>query len=101
MSALPKLHTADEVADALGVSAWWVQEQARRERVPVTRAAGSYRFTDRQFQQLLALLEQPAAPPVTRTTAGRRAPAARTDAAAPTAPVVRLVARTPRRKRTA
>lgn len=41
--ALPRLYTPEQVADALGVSAWWVREQARKGAITGTRVGGAWR----------------------------------------------------------
>lgn len=100
-SALPQLHSAADVAQALGCSEWWVKEQARRGRIPFTKPGGSYRFTAEHFAEIMRIFESrptessAAAVPVSRAvsrTLRRRA--------ATTAVVVTsLKARTPRRAR--
>jgi hypothetical protein len=64
-SELPRLYTAAEVAEALRCSTWWVQEQARRGRVPHCKVAGAPRFTAEHYAAIVRLLErQPAADPL-------------------------------------
>lgn len=88
-----------EVAQILRCSEWWVRDQARKRRIPHTRIAGGYRFTPEHVAETARLFEvrpmTPAAP-----TAPRRAGTATPGTAADsTEPVLRLVARTPRRVR--
>ncbi|WP_206325957.1 MULTISPECIES: helix-turn-helix domain-containing protein [unclassified Streptomyces] len=95
MSALPRLHTPEEVAEALGVSVWWVKDQARRRLIPASKPAGAWRFTTAQYAEILTAVEQPVATPAlprsTRSTA-------RPYYADSTAPVAQLTPRTPRRR---
>jgi hypothetical protein len=94
---LPRLYCADEVAEAIRCSEWWVKEQARRRRIPFVRVAGAYRFTAAHVTDIVRLLEeQPdegsSAPAPHALPRRRRAQAVDTTAAVP------LVARPPRRK---
>jgi hypothetical protein len=90
---LPRLYLPAELATALGVSEWWVKNEARHRRIPSVKIAGAWRFTSVHFAQIVAKHEQ--APEVVRaeTTTPRR----RTVLANPDAP--QLQARTPRRQR--
>lgn len=94
MSTLPRLHTALEIADALGVSEWWVKEQARQRRVPFVKVGGAYRFTSSHLDEIVAAHEQrpeQARQTSTSTRSRRRAqPSTGT-------PVAQLRARRPRR----
>ncbi len=56
-TALPQLHSAADVAQALGCSEWWVKEQARRGRIPFTKPGGSYRFTAEHFAEIMRIFE--------------------------------------------
>ncbi|MFH8888692.1 DNA-binding protein [Streptomyces sp. NPDC017949] len=80
---LPHLYHPADIAKALGMSEWWVKEQARRRRIPFTKPGRAYRFTDEQFAEILHLFEtRPAAsarvlppradPPVARASVGPR-----------------------------
>ncbi|MEO3839893.1 helix-turn-helix domain-containing protein [Streptomyces sp. B22F1] len=94
--SLPHLFRPEEVAKALGCSEWWVKEQARRRRIPFTRAGGAYRFTADHFAEIVRAFEER---PV-RTA--EPAPADRGASARPRRPPesaepVRLRARRPRR----
>jgi len=97
--ALPPLYSAGQVAKALGCSAWWVKEQARRRRVPFTLVGGSYRFTEEHFAEIISVFEERPAgsPPAPAGPARPSQPRAAPPAAA-RAPA-RLTARTPRRAR--
>ncbi|GAA2435069.1 hypothetical protein GCM10010433_39800 [Streptomyces pulveraceus] len=55
---LPRLHTAREVAEALGCSVWWVKECARRRLVPFTYLGGAYRFTAEHVAEIVRLHEE-------------------------------------------
>ncbi|MFE3400747.1 DNA-binding protein [Streptomyces anulatus] len=90
MSALPSLHTPEDVAESLRVSAWWVREQARKGNVHAVKVAGAWRFTDAQYQELLEL--HTTTPAVTADVKPRRQ--RRTEHPAPE---LRLVARLPKR----
>jgi hypothetical protein len=88
--SLPTLHTSEDVATALQVSAWWVREQAKAKRVPAVKVAGAWRFTDHQFQLLVDL----------HTTTQEIAPAAEVNPrrrADSSPPALALVPRLPRR----
>ncbi|PRH80032.1 DNA-binding protein [Streptomyces solincola] len=56
--ALPRLHTAREVAEALGCSVWWVKERARRRLIPFTYVGGAYRFTAEHVVEIVRLHEE-------------------------------------------
>ncbi|UFQ16884.1 MULTISPECIES: helix-turn-helix domain-containing protein [Streptomyces] len=99
--ALPYLYRPAEIAEALGVSEWWVKEQARRKRIPFTRPGGTYRFTAEHFQEIIRLFEERPTrggrePEVGRQRSRRSEP--RTSAESKRA---RLVPRVPRRMRLA
>ena len=47
------LHSAADIAAALGCSEWWVKEQARHRRIPFAWIAGSYRFTDDHLAEII------------------------------------------------
>jgi len=94
--SLPRLlYTAPEVAEALGVSAYWLCEQARSGRIPAKKVAGAWRWTRAEVE---ALVGQDIAPvprqPKTTPRRARRTP----QPSAETAPVVQLIARPPRRR---
>jgi len=96
VTALPHLFRPAQIAEALGVSEWWVKEQARRGRIPCTRPAGAYRFTAEHFAEIVQLFEE-------RPTRHPRAAQARSRSrrAAPEQPSTGLVARMPQRLRQA
>src|SRR5689334_17352074 len=50
---LPRLYTSAEVAEALGCSPWWVDEQARRRRFPYHKVAGGHRFSADDYAVIL------------------------------------------------
>lgn len=56
MTTLDKSFTTAEVAEALGVSEWWVREQAKHDRVPHFRVGtgkqARYRFAASDVEQL-------------------------------------------------
>lgn len=87
---LPQLHTAHDVASAMQVSEWWVREQAKKGRVSAVKVAGTWRFTDHQYTQLVELHTTTPGPRPELDVIPRRQP--RTE---PTALV--LVPRLPRR----
>lgn len=102
---LPRLYRPEEIAEALGCSAWWVKDRARRGLIPHTRVGRAYRFTAAHLAEIVRLHEErpkrslssaPTGPAVTSP------PAARTRAARPPEPATasmpgRLRARPPRR----
>ncbi|MFJ9889843.1 hypothetical protein ACIQRW_28865 [Streptomyces sp. NPDC091287] len=90
MSALPSLHTPEDVAESLHVSAWWVREQARKGHVHAVKVAGAWRFTDAQYQELLELHTTTPVPAVADVIPRRQR---RTEQPAE----LRLVARLPKR----
>ncbi|MFF0091374.1 helix-turn-helix domain-containing protein [Streptomyces canus] len=97
-TALPQLHRAAEVAQALGCSEWWVKEQARRGRIPYTKPGGSYRFTAEHVLEIMRIFESRPAESGRAAIPVSQAPRHR--AAATTAvPATSLKARTPRRAR--
>lgn len=92
---LPRLYRPEEIADALGCSAWWVKDRAARALIPFTRVGRSYRFTAAHLAEIVRMHEvRPAqrAEPGTATT-----PPAPRSRPVPTA--ARLRARPPRRTR--
>lgn len=97
ITGLPQLHSAADVARALGCSEWWVKEQARRGRIPFTKPAGSYRFTAEHFAEIMRIFES--RPTESSNAAAPAARAPRRRAAATAVSVVSLKARTPRRAR--
>ena len=93
---LPRLRKPEDIAEALGCSAWWVREKARRREIPFVKVGGAYRFTDDHLTEIIALFEQrPGEPSSSRASTPRRR--AQTP---PSEVVVRLQARAPRRRRT-
>ncbi|MER7172627.1 helix-turn-helix domain-containing protein [Streptomyces mesophilus] len=56
--ALVRLYRPAEVAEALGCSEWWVKEQARKGRIPFTRAGGCYRFTAEHYEEIIRVFEE-------------------------------------------
>jgi excisionase family DNA binding protein len=94
-----RLLTPAEVARTLGCSEWWVKEQARRRRIPFTKAGGAYRFTVEHVYEIVHIFEQrPAASQEPEAATGRRR---RASVVEPVRPVAELRARRPRRARTA
>jgi hypothetical protein len=94
---LPRLYTADEVAEALRCSTWWVQEQVRRARVPYCEVAGSCRFTAEHYAVILGLLERLPREDVRHGSVRREQPGLSTSEL----PTAGLQARVPRRRRDA
>jgi hypothetical protein len=68
-----------EAAVLLRCKASWLQEQARRNRIPYVKLSGSYHFSDEHLAEVIRVLEtrprQPAPPRVTRSTPALPAPA--------------------------
>ncbi|WP_327681891.1 helix-turn-helix domain-containing protein [Streptomyces sp. NBC_00467] len=95
---LPRLHSAADVAHALGCSEWWVKEQARRGRIPFTKPGGSYRFTVEHFMEIMRIFESRPTEGRDAATSATRAPR-RQRAATPAMSATPLTARTPRRAR--
>lgn len=93
--SLPRLHRPEDVAEALGASAWWVKDQARKKRFPAERVAGSFRFTDAQYAEILRRLEEPAEPDAAPAAPRQRTRSTTTD----DAELVQLRPRPPRRTR--
>jgi hypothetical protein len=104
-AALPRLYRPEEIAEALGCSAWWVKERARRSLIPHARVGRAYRFTAEHLAEIVRLHEQrPTRSPgdAAAVPAAATPPAARVRASQPrrptTAPATgRLRARPPRR----
>ncbi|WP_167529679.1 helix-turn-helix domain-containing protein [Streptomyces spinoverrucosus] len=102
---LPRLYRPEEIAEALGCSAWWVKDRARRGLIPHTRVGRAYRFTAAHLAEIVRLHEERPKRSVRSASASRAAtspPAARTRAARPPGPTTastlgRLRARPPRR----
>ncbi|MEV5468092.1 helix-turn-helix domain-containing protein [Streptomyces griseoincarnatus] len=106
-AALPRLYRPEEIAEALGCSAWWVKDRARRSLIPHVRVGRAYRFTAEHFAEIVRLNEQrPTRSPggVPTVPAATTPPTARTRASQPRRPTAvstteRLRARPPRRAR--
>ncbi|MGW0821778.1 helix-turn-helix domain-containing protein [Streptomyces sp. NPDC002845] len=97
--SLPRLlYTAKEVADALGVSAYWVCEQARNGRIPAQKVAGAWRLSRAQMDALMKQIEQTAAPEPQEVAPAAARPRRTRQPQTQPAPVVRLVAKPPRRR---
>ena len=94
-ASLPPVYLPRDIAKALHCSEWWVKEQARRGRIPFTKAGGGYRFTAEHFAEIMRIFES--RPADSGSTATRATPAQPGQAAQVKAPVSRLKARTPRR----
>lgn len=94
--AAAPLLTPAEVASVLGCSEWWVKEQARKRRIPFTKAGGAYRFTTEHVYEIVRIFEQrPGEHREPRVTTGPK----RRPVVQPVQPVVELRARPPRRAR--
>ncbi|QHC26250.1 DNA-binding protein [Streptomyces sp. GS7] len=104
-STLPRLYLPEEIAEALGCSAWWVKDRARRSLIPHTRVGRAYRFTAEHLAEIVRLYEErPTRSPddAAAVPAGATPPAARARVSQlrrPTAVLTtgRLRARPPRR----
>ncbi|MGW6506477.1 helix-turn-helix domain-containing protein [Streptomyces niveus] len=97
---LPRLYRPEEIAEALGCSAWWVKDRARRRLIPATRVGRAYRFTAGHLAEIIRLNEErPAHTP--RPSANRAEPRATSQPTAPerrvAVPSAGLKARPPRR----
>jgi len=94
--AQPRVYTADEAAQILRCSAWWVKEQARHRRIPFCWIGGSYRFTDEHIVAIVRQSEVAPTDPDPEVGAARTVrPSVVSDGIAPS----RLRARPPRRMR--
>lgn len=92
---LPRLRKPEDIAAALGCSAWWVKERARRREIPFVKVGGAYRFTDEHLTEIIALFEQrPGEPSQSRASTPRRRAQSQ-----PSEQVVQLKARASRRRR--
>jgi hypothetical protein len=92
-------YRAAEVAAMLRCSEWWIKEQARHHRIPYSWIGGSYLFTATHVTEIVRLFE---VEPV--ESVGSMPPTGRVRRAAPepnSGTAIRLVARVPRRTRTA
>ncbi|WP_254407145.1 helix-turn-helix domain-containing protein [Streptomyces sp. GMY02] len=102
---LPRLYRPEEIAEALGCSAWWVKDRARRGLIPHTRVGRAYRFTVTHLAEIVRLYEERPRRSVSSASASpaaTRPPTARARAAQPPGPTTaqttgRLRARPPRR----
>lgn len=95
---LPHLFRPAAIAEALGVSEWWVKEQARRGHIPCTRPAGAYRFTAEHFAEIVRLFEER---PTRHPQAADVVPVQRARRHRTAEPPAQLVARPARRLRQA
>ncbi|WP_055527735.1 helix-turn-helix domain-containing protein [Streptomyces graminilatus] len=94
--SLPRLlFTAPEVAEALGVSAYWLCEQARSGQIPARKVAGAWRWTRAEVD---ALVEQDIAPVHRQIKPTPRRARRASQPSVETTSVVQLVARPPRRR---
>ncbi|WP_133258274.1 helix-turn-helix domain-containing protein [Streptomyces sp. V2] len=95
---LPRLlYPAKEVAEALGVSAYWLCEQARTGQIQAQKVAGGWKFTRAQVEWLISHSENAGNVATQQNTPTARRARATTTPHGATAPVVRLVAKPPRR----
>lgn len=94
--SLPQTYSAEEVAEAFGVSAWWLKQEARAHRIPATKLAGAWRWTEAQAIETLRIHESPVSATTAPATTAPRAPRRHPDTDASV-----LRPRTPRRLRTA
>ncbi len=102
---LPRLYRPEEIAEALGCSAWWVKDRARRGLIPHTRVGRAYRFTAAHLAEIVRLHEErpkrsfssaPTGPAVTSPPAAQTR-AAQSSRPATAAAAGHLRARPPRR----
>jgi hypothetical protein len=96
----PHAHDAEEASLLLDCKASWLKEQSRRRAIPFTMIGGSYRYTDRHLERILAMFEEQPALAAAAATAARKprrkpAPARPEPHATPTG-VTLLQARPPR-----
>jgi hypothetical protein len=99
-AALPRLYRPEEIAEALGCSAWWVKDRARRSLIPHVRVGRAYRFTAEHLAEIVRLNEErptQCAGGAAAVPAWTTPPAARARASQPRRPTTRLRARPPRR----
>lgn len=104
-ASLPRLYRPEEIAEALGCSAWWVKDRARRGLIPHTRVGRAYRFTAAHLAEIVRLHEERPKRSFSSALAGPAVaspPAARTRAAQSSRPTTaattgHLRARPPRR----
>lgn len=99
-AALPRLYVPEEIAAALGCSAWWVKDRARRRLIPFTRVGRAYRFSDEHLAEIIRTHEERPAQTPQRpgvVSAPTRKPRARRQQPETAVPTVRLEARPPRR----
>jgi len=94
----PLCHKASEVAVMLGISQWWIKEQARHGRIPYTWLGGSYRFTTEHIAEIVRLFEVRPTEPTTTAAVVRLTPRS-TTAPRDSGPPTLLRARRPRRTR--
>lgn len=80
---LPTLYSAQEVADALGCSLWWVRDRARRGLIPHTRVADSYKFTAEHVAEIVRFHEKRPAQPTRPAPAPQVAPTSTAPRAVP------------------
>lgn len=51
-------YVPEQVAAALGRSAWWVKDRARRRLNPSTRVGRAYRFSDEHLAEIIPMHEE-------------------------------------------
>ncbi|UNZ21807.1 helix-turn-helix domain-containing protein [Streptomyces sp. 891-h] len=106
-ASLPRLYRPEEIAEALGCSAWWVKDRAKRGLIPHARIGRAYRFTAGHLDEIIRFHEEcptRSAGNAATVAAAFTPPAARTHAVQPPRPTTtptkgRLRARPPRRTR--
>ncbi|WP_327678547.1 DNA-binding protein [Kitasatospora sp. NBC_00458] len=96
---LPSLYYPADIAAAIGMSEWWVKEQARRGRIPFTKPGRAYRFTADQFAEIVRMYEVRPNPGAAPQVKGTVIAVAKMPDRVPqqARPAVRLRARPPRR----
>ncbi|MFC7866349.1 helix-turn-helix domain-containing protein [Streptomyces murinus] len=94
-----RLYVPEDVAAALGCSAWWVKDRARRRLIPCTRVGRAYRFTGEHLAEIIRMYEtRPAIPQQPTSTAPAKSSRPSPSFTAPVS-TARLQARSPRRAR--
>lgn len=69
-------YTERQIAEKLGISRYWVAEQAKARRLPHLKIGNRRRYTEDQYQQILGMLSVPVVDPLARSPRSRKGRAA-------------------------
>jgi len=69
-------YTERQIAEKLGISRYWVAEQAKARRLPHLKVGNRRRYTEAQYAEILTMLSVPVVDPLARSPRSRKGRAA-------------------------